>query len=99
MQLTPVGQLPPQPRTPITPTVQAGLAPAVVAAQTTAPQAAKTQTVQATAAAGKSDGTRDTQSRTKTGQAVDSFANAVSAETNRMAAGGGRRGSRLDVVV
>lgn len=71
-------------------------APAFVAAQATAAAVAKTQTAQAAAPVGKGDQSRENQNGTKTGQAVDNFANAFNAQANRGAA---RRGGLIDVRV
>lgn len=71
-------------------------APAAVAAQATTAPVAKTQTAQAAAAVGKTDNSRDGQNSTKTGQALDTLANANTALANRAAAG---RGSLIDVRV
>ena len=81
----------------ITPTVQASIAPAVVAQQQAAPTV-RTQTTQAAQATGRSDGSRGTQTSTTGGQSVDTAANVLNARTNGVS-GGRRRGSTLDVSV
>ena len=99
MQLNPLN-LPQmaKPQAPITPAMQMALSPAVQAAQQTTPTV-RTQTVQATQAAGKIDPTRDTRSATQSGQAVDPQAAAVQARTNGTGYGRKQRGSLLDVSV
>jgi hypothetical protein len=72
----------------------ATLNPAVAAAQTVAPQVA-TQTAIAAAAAGRNEQPRDSQGRNRTGQSVDSQANAVNAKSNS----GGSRGRVVDMRV
>lgn len=98
MQLNPFIQAT-QPAKPITPAVQATLAPAVVAAQATTTQAVRTQTAQATAGVGRTDQPRDSQSGTNTAQSNDTRANASIARSN----GGGyrtaHRGMQLNVTV
>lgn len=78
-------------------TVQAVVASAAVSGQTSAP-AARTQTVHAASATGKSEGSRSTQSGTSGGQSVDTAANAFTAQANG-AGGARRRGMLLDVTV
>lgn len=99
MQLNPLN-LPPmaKPQPPITPAMQMAMSPAVQAAQQTTPTV-RTQTVQATQAVGKLDQTRETRNATQSGQAVDTQAAAVQAQTNGTGYGRKQRGSLLDVTV
>ncbi|MGQ9366014.1 hypothetical protein [Azospirillum sp. A39] len=80
----------------MSPTVQAVIAPAAVAAQQTTAQT-RTQTAAAPQAAGKADSGRDTKDSTQTGQQIDTQARAIHARTNR--GYGHSRGSMLDVLV
>ncbi|HYG86205.1 MAG TPA: hypothetical protein VD978_08095 [Azospirillum sp.] len=84
-----------KPQQPITPSVQAALSPAVMAAQQTT-TVVRTQTAQAPQAAGKSEGTRDTKTGTDTSQALDTGARVTQARTNGAHQ---PRGSLLDVRV
>ena len=96
MDLTPaVAPFVAKPQQPITQSVQAALTPGMAAAQQTM-SVARTQTLQAPVATGKTDTPRDTRSSTDTGQSVDPGAGAVNARAN-----GGHmpRGSLLDVHV
>lgn len=91
MQVNPLPtQVPAKPLA--TPTAQAALQPTVAAAS--AMPAVKTQTVQATPAAGKADQGRATAHGTDTKETADTAANALGAATN-----GRPRGSLLDVSV
>lgn len=76
-----------------TPATQAALQPAVAATGATASQV-KTQTVQASPAAGRTDQGRHSGNTSDTPEGRDTTANAVTAETN-----GRPRGSLLDVKV
>lgn len=88
----------PKPQPLATPTVQAAMAPAVAAAQQTAPQT-RTQTLQAPQAPGRAENGRAAQSGTATPQQIDTLAGAVNARTNGVGYGQPRRGMRLDITV